>query len=63
MTNGKQLLRPAAKNTHTCVTGVHACAYVSVAKRSVVKRGDVTQMRKSAELAPYREGLKNDVQE
>lgn len=39
------------------------CVYVSVTKCSVVKMGDVTQMRKSAELAPYRESLKNDVQE
>lgn len=28
MSNGKQLLGPAAKNTHTCVTGVHVCACV-----------------------------------
>lgn len=26
--NGKQLLGPAAKYTHTCVTGVHVCACV-----------------------------------
>lgn len=29
MNNGKQLLRLASKNTHTCVTGVHVCACIS----------------------------------